>query len=372
MKVISLALGAVVCPMMLISCAGNDAAHESDCMIVVGSYASADAPGIKTYAFDLATGRADSLAAVCGVSNPSYLAVSADGTRLYSVGEDAGVSSTINALSLDKSTGKMALEQSVPAGGGAPCFIALTPGEKNVVTANYLGGSVSVAPLDSAGRVAGTPSVIQFYGRGADSLRQEQPHLHTVAFTPGGSKMLATDLGKDVIYVFDMDGGAPAATPADSVMLRPGSGPRHIAFAQGGRHAYLINEISGYVTTLRCDSVITPVQYVVCDSLGAQGSGDIHISPDGRHLYASNRLKGDGISIYDIDSDTGLLTRKAYQPTGSHPRNFAISPDGAYLLVACRDDDKIQVFARDEATGMLTDLGHDIITPKPVCVKFVE
>lgn len=365
-------MGAVACLMMLVNCTGGDAAQKADCMIVVGSYAPDDAPGIKAYAFDLATGQADSLAAVCGVSNPSYLAVSADGARLYSVGEDEGASSTINALSLDRSTGKMALIQSVPAGGGAPCYIALSPGEKSVVTANYLGGSVSVAALDSAGRVAGAPSVIQFYGRGTDSLRQEQPHLHTVAFTLDGSKMLATDLGKDVIYVFEIDGGSIAAAPSDSVMLRPGSGPRHIAFAQGGRHAYLINEISGYVTTLSCDSVIAPVQYVVCDSLGAQGSADIHISPDGRHLYASNRLKGDGISIYDIDSATGLLTRKAYQPTGSHPRNFAISPDGAYLLVACRDDDKIQVFARDAATGLLTDIGRDIITPKPVCVKFVE
>lgn len=354
------------------SCSSPASGSHESAVIVVGSYASADEPGIKAYAFDLATGNADSLSALSGVSNPSYLVLSADASSIYSVGEDGGSTSTINRISFDRSTGAMRLEESIATGGGAPCYIALSPGESCVVTANYMGGSVSVAPLDSAGAFAGEARVTQFYGHGPDSARQASPHLHCAAFTPDGSRMLASDLGKDMVYVFGVSSGMPDVSPADSVALRPGSGPRHIVYSRDGRFAYLINEISGYVTVLDCGSDFAPVQYALCDSLGAQGSGDIRLSPDGRFLYASNRLKGDGIAIYAIDEPTGLIEQTAYAPTGSHPRNFAISPDGRFVLVACRDDNKIQVFRRDAATGLLEDTGADILTPQPVCVKFVE
>ena len=113
------------------------------------------------------------------------------------------------------------------------------------------------------------------------------------------------------------------------------------------------------------------LQYIKADTLSAQGSADIHVSPDGRYVYASNRLKGDGIAIFEVDTEDGTLNRVGYQPTGIHPRNFVITPNGSFLLVACRDTNEIQIFARDADTGMLTDTGKRIKTEKPVCLAFV-
>ena len=107
---------------------------------------------------------------------------------------------------------------------------------------------------------------------------------------------------------------------------------------------------------------------ITADDSHARGSADIHLTPDGRFLYASNRLQGDGIAIFSVDKESGMLTRAGYQATARHPRNFAITPNGRFLLCACRDADTIQVFAIDPDTGMLSDTSHDIHVPHPVCI----
>ena len=157
-----------------------------------------------------------------------------------------------------------------------------------------------------------------------------------------------------------------------NVKVEPGSGPRHICFHPNQKFAYLINEISGKVITFSYDKgKLNALQYIEADTVGAKGSGDIHISPDGKFVYASNRLQADGLAIFSVDQEEGTLTKVGYQLTGIHPRNFIISPNGLYLLVACRDSNSIQVFKRDKTTGLLKDTGKTIQTSKPVCLKFI-
>ena len=133
-----------------------------------------------------------------------------------------------------------------------------------------------------------------------------------------------------------------------------------------------MSELSGKVTVFRYDDGrLETLQEIVSDSVGARGGADIHISPDGKFLYSSNRLKADGIAIFSVDGQTGLLTRIGYQPTGAHPRQFNITPNGKYLLCCCRDSNKIQVFRRDKQTGMLTDTHQDIPVSMAVCVQFL-
>jgi 6-phosphogluconolactonase (cycloisomerase 2 family) len=117
---------------------------------------------------------------------------------------------------------------------------------------------------------------------------------------------------------------------------------------------------------------LTEKQVIEADTVGARGSADIHVSPDGRFLYASNRLQADGIAIFAIDPDEGTLTKVGYQPTAKHPRNFVITPNGKYLLVAGRDEDRIQVFTVDETNGLLSDTNQDILLSKPVCLQFAK
>ena len=341
--------------------------------LLVGSYATPQEEGIKVYTWDKEKGEATYVSGLTCISNPSYQVVSSDGTHVYSVGEDEGLTSTAHALAFDKSEGKLTLLNTQLTQGGAPCYINISPDEKFVITANYMGGNISVLPLESSGRLDENVSTFAFTGEGLFKERQDQPHLHCVEFTPDAKYLLANDLGTDKIHVFPLasDGQLDEEKTFD-VELEAGSGPRHLCFSKDGRFAYLINEISGKVTTLFYDgNGLTPIQYIEADTVNAQGSADIHLSPDGKFLYASNRLKADGIAIFSVDKETGLLTKAGYQLTGIHPRNFIITPDGEYLLVACRDSNVVQIFRRDAETGLLEDTGKKIETSKPVCLKFI-
>ena len=341
--------------------------------LLVGSYATPQEEGIKVYAWDNEKGEATYVSGLTGISNPSYQVVSADGERVYSVGEDDGLTSTAHALSFDKANGKLTLMNTQLTQGGAPCYINITPDGKSVITANYMGANISLIPLETSGRLSENVSTIDFKGEGVLKERQSQPHLHCVEFTHDGKYLVANDLGTDKMHVFPLDSdGKPDEKAGFDVSLEAASGPRHICFSKDGRFAYLINEISGKVTTLSYDGkTLTPVQCIEADTVNAQGSADIHLSPDGKFLYASNRLKADGIAVFSVNQETGWLTKAGYQLTGIHPRNFIITPDGRYLLVACRDSNVVQIFARDEKTGLLVDTGKRIETSKPVCLKFL-
>lgn len=347
--------------------------------MLVGSYGPADQEGIKVYKFNQATGEGEYVSGVKGISNPSYQTVSKDGKRVYSVGEDDGGTACANALTFDATTGTLTLINSQPTQGAAPCHIALSPEEDYVVTANYNGSNISLFPLDGKGRLK-PGQTIGFEGSGPDKERQAIPHLHFVYFTPDNRYLLANDLGTDRIHSFPLNTRQKGSnTPlvdrqrASDILLAPGSGPRHAVFSADGRFAYLITELSGEVMAFTYDGdSLRLMQTIQADTLDARGSADIHLSQDGRFLYASNRLKGDGLAIFRINTKDGTLSKAGYQPTGIHPRNFVLTPNGQYLLVACRDTDEIQIFARDASTGLLTDTGRRIKTTKPVCLKFID
>lgn len=347
--------------------------------MLVGSYGPADQEGIKVYKFNQAIGEGQYVSGVKGISNPSYQTVSKDGKRVYSVGEDDGGTASAHTLTFDAATGTLTLINSQPTQGAAPCHIALSPEEDYVVTANYNGSNISLFPLDGKGRLK-PGQTIGFEGSGPDKERQAIPHLHFVYFTPDNHYLLANDLGTDRIHRFPLNTRQKGSnTPlvdrqrASDIRLTPGSGPRHAVFSADGRFAYLITELSGEVMAFTYDGdSLGLMQTIQADTLDARGSADIHLSQDGRFLYASNRLKGDGLAIFRINTKDGTLSKAGYQPTGIHPRNFVLTPNGQYLLVACRDTDEIQIFARDASTGLLTDTGRRIKTTKPVCLKFID
>ena len=134
-----------------------------------------------------------------------------------------------------------------------------------------------------------------------------------------------------------------------------------------------MNELSCRVTVLRYkEGNVETIQEINTDTVNARGGADIHLSPDGNFLYASNRLNHDGIAIFSVNKANGLIKKVGYQTTYRHPRHFNITPNGKYLLCACRDDNRIQVFKRDETTGLLTDTKQDIQVGRPVCIQFTD
>lgn len=371
---------ALTCTVMFSSCSGRsgstvvDNGDDDSLLLMVGSYSSASDEGISLYGFNQSTGESRRLTGLSGISNPSFVIFNPRGTLIYSVGEDSGVSSTVNTIAFDRDSLTMRLIDSKPTMGGAPCHVALSPDGRHVMTANYMGGSLTIYGLDSCGIPQGAPQLIQFTGHGADLERQAVPHAHFATFTPDGKNLWVTDLGTDRIHTFALNtsGNLVDTAAMKDIILPAGAGPRHVDFHPSLKRAYLIDEIDGIVNVIGLEGSGPEIlQRIAADSVGAQGSGDIHLSPDGRHLYASNRLKADGIAIFEVDQTTGLLTRTGYQPSAPHPRNFVITPNGRFLLLASRDGNVIEIYSIDPDTGLLKSTGKSISTSKPVCLKFL-
>ncbi|MDE5491144.1 lactonase family protein [Elizabethkingia meningoseptica] len=358
------------------NCSAQKVNNKNEMYMLAGTYTAKGSKGIYVYKVNTETGKSRYVSEIA-VEDPSYLVFSKNGKYVYTVTEkEDQKNSKVNAFSFDKKTGKLSFINSKPAGGGAPCHINVSPDGKRIITANYMGGSITEYAVNNDGSLGDTTQNIEFSGNGADKERQTQPHLHFVTFTPDAKYLFADDLGTDKIYKYRLDTkgnrllseGTPSA-----VKVKEGSGPRHLTFHPNGKYAYLITEISGDVIAFNYkDGNLSEFQTVKADTLNARGSADIHISPNGRFLYASNRLKGDGIAIFSINPQNGSLTKAGYQPTGIHPRNFVITPNGKLLLVANRDSDQIQVFKIDSKTGLLKNTNQDIKLSMPVCLKFAK
>ena len=334
--------------------------------MAVGTYTDGSSKGIYTYRFNQETGKAELLDSLA-MKNPSYLTVSNDKRYIYAVSETGVSEASLNIISLDR-RGGMRLLETVLAEGADPCYIAQNG--HIALTANYSGGSMSVFSLNHKGVKAELTTRFLGTTGGPDLSRQDTPHVHCACFTPDGKYVLATDFSADRILSFRLSGqkvianGVAADVSADS-------GPRHLTFSRDGRFAYLMSELSGKVTVFSYQQGrLERLQEITSDSVGARGGADVHLSPDGKFLYSSNRLKAEGIAIFSVNSQSGMLTPVGYQPTGAHPRQFNITPNGRYLLCCCRDSNKIQVFQRDSQTGLLTDTHQDIPLSKPVCVQF--
>lgn len=346
--------------------------------LIVGTYTTGESDGIYVYQFDTISGYSKYKSMV-KVDNPSYLTVSKDEKFVYAVTETGDATAAANAFTFDKKDGNLKHLNTQLTGGADPCYIEIDKTGKHVITANYSGGSLTVFKVNDNGALATASQVITFAGKGTDPDRQTKPHIHCVRFAPDGKFLFADDLGTDKIHKFDVNTDASgnylkAGTPP-SFKVADGAGPRHLEFSPNGKFAYLITEMAGTVIAFSYDAVngnLTEIQSIQADTLGAKGSADIHISPDGKFLYASNRLKGDGIAIFSINQSDGKLTKVGYQETGVHPRNFVITPNGKYLLAASRDSDKIQVFLIDKSTGLLEDTYKNIELDMPVCLKFVS
>lgn len=385
---------ALMAMLMLFSCTGNGSGKDTDkadkdtlalvpsdgdMFMLAGTYTSDEgSKGIYVYRFNTGTGKADSVSMV-EVVNPSYLALSPDEKFVYSVGENGDGNSGAHAFAFNKKTGTLTLLNSQNTDGSGPCYIVIDSKGKNVHTADYGSGTLSSFQVNDNGSLTPLVSLIRFTGSGADTTRQKTPHVHCVRYSPDGSYLFATDLGTDNLYRFTVTGAPFEGQPefSESSLKKfatpPATGPRHFDFHPNGNYVYLLGELSGQVIVYDYNSGnLTQKQTIAADTVGGRGSADIHVSPVGRFLYASNRLKADGIAIFSINPDDGTLTKAGYQLTGKHPRNFAITPNGKFLLVASRDDNKIQVFAVDKETGLLTDTRQDIVLSKPVCVKFAE
>lgn len=346
--------------------------------MIVGSYNEPGTDGIHVFRYDTATGRAIPVSKAAS-ANPSFLCVAPGGNQIYAVYELApkdGRGGDISAFHFSKSDGQLKPAGSSPSGGDHPCHVETDMTGRWIFAANYSSGSFSVLPVLEDGST-GTARTIRHTGSGPDSTRQKGPHVHGSVVSADNKYVLVTDLGTDkvMIYAFDEKTGALEPAKVPFVRSEPGAGPRQIIFHPNQRYAYLVEELSGTVVFFKYrDGQLKRMQRISTMAAGDHrfpGSADIHVSPDGKFLYASNRGEVNNIAIYRIRRNGKLKTRGHQPVLGKTPRYFSIDPGGKFLLCANQNSDEIVIFSRDNRSGLLKDTGGRIPVGKPVCIKWI-
>ena len=354
--------------------------YSQDYYLFVGTYTSGKSFGIYVYQFNSNTGNAKLIDSVAS-QNPSYLAVSPSGNYVYAANEVSGAQGgEVSAYAFDKTSGKLIFLNKQSSEGSSPCYVSISKDNKWLMVANYSSGTISALPLNTDGTIAPAAQTIAFKGLGPDSMRQEKSHAHSVIFSPDGNYLLAADLGtdKEMVFKFNSESNQPLVGVKDSaVSMSPGAGPRHIVFYPHKPYVYVIEEMRGTVEAFRFDNgSLERFQLISThpkNFKGNKGSADIHITPNGKFLYATNRGDANSIAVFAIDNQTGKLKLKGIRSVlGKHPRNFIIDPSGQFLLVANKDTDNVVVFRIDPKTGLLKSTGKQLHIPNPVCLKLLE
>jgi 6-phosphogluconolactonase len=348
--------------------------------LITGSYTGDTAgTGIHTYAINCETGEARLLSTTEDIINTSYLAFSPDGHFVYAVSEH-GRASQIYAFTFDTKSGHLHLLNSAVAPGADPCYLSVT--DKHVITADYSGGSISVFGRKDDGSLTEALQVIHHTGSSIDAARQGEPHVHQTVFTPDGTYLLVNDLGTDrvTVYRYHSDVQENILTTVDSLTTKRGGGPRHLAIRparDASTRTYIVcvlHELDGTVSTLSVDAngrlqLLHETSIVRRDDVRT-GAADIHFSPDGKFLYATNRGTANDITCFAANGDGSLTFVQQIPSGGAGPRSFALTPDGKYVFTANQQTGNIAIFARNAETGMLVDSKMQIEVKRAVCVLF--
>ncbi len=341
---------------------------KNETTLFVGTYTADSSEGIYTFKFNRDTGRLLNQQLVAPMENPSFLRLSADKNILYAVSEVDGyngASGSITTFTVKDSTLEKLATYSTQ--GAHPCYIGLGEGGEYVAVANYTGGNFSVFKTVSDGSLNPTPQVIDH--KVSDS--SITAHAHMTSFLNG--ELFVADLGLDRIQKYTLEEGAFVPSEQPALILEEGAGPRHFTSSKDGKFLYVINELNSTLTVFKKDGQkyvnLETYDTVASDYTGESFCADIHLSPDGKYLYGSNRGENT-IVIFEVDKVSGklrLIGRESVQ--GDWPRNFALDSSGEFLLVANQRSNNIVVFKRDIQNGTLS-FTSEVELSSPVCLEF--
>ena len=350
--------------------------QQESIFFYVGTNSGDPLEGIYTYALNTSDGTSKFLSKYPNILNPGYLTINGQGDKLYAVHSVEGEKqSAVSAFDINKRSGELQFLNRQSTEGRGGCHVSAST-QGDVVVANYSSGSVSYLPTHTDGKLASASSTVAHSGSSINKERQEGPHAHFIQEGIGGL-FYAVDLGIDKIMLYKNVNDELVTNDPPFIPIHPGAGPRHLDFHPNGNFVYVLNELEGSVTALKYNGNNKPFEKLQTVSSLPEGftgfnkSADIHIHPSGKFLYASNRGDHNSIAVYKVDTTTGSLSLIEIEIEAiAWPRNFAISPDGNYLLCANRDSDSITIYKINKSTGTLIFTGQKVSAPKPICVKF--
>ncbi|WP_136467842.1 lactonase family protein [Flagellimonas onchidii] len=338
--------------------------------LFVGTYTDGDSEGIYKFTFDTNTGELMNKKLAAVLPNPSFIKIAEDKKNLYAVHETADFDSLGGGVSAFKlKNGQLELLNSMGTEGKHPCHVALS-GYGFLATSNYSGGNVSVFALNQDGSLQSNPQMIDH--KVLDTTKTS--HAHMAKFV--GNDLFVADLGLDAVKRYSSINNL--FVPGDQVSLDmvEGAGPRHFTFSKDGKLLYVINELNSTITVLKQKSngfykEIETVSTLDPSFEGKSYCADIHLSPNGKFLYGSNRGENT-IVIFAVHPESGKLSLVGRESVrGDWPRNFTIDPSGNFLLVANQRSNNITIYKRNPEQGTLEFLKEEKLS-SPVCLEFLE
>lgn len=342
----------------------------------IGTYTKGESKGVYSFNLNTSEGKITDVKIAAELENPTYLTLSQDHHFLYAVskeGENGGVA----AFSISES-GELKEINSQVLAGSPPCHVSVDSKNQYVFSANYHRGSVESHLLNSEdGSILPAASVIKHEGPTGPDPRQDKPHSHFAGLTPDEKYLVVVELGIDALITYTVNEDA-SLEKINQLPLKAGSGPRHLTFHPNGKYAYIMTEFSSEVIVLTYhpeNGHFTEKQYIstlpVDFKENSQGSA-IHISSDGRFLYAGNRGHN-SIAVFQVTQETGELSFVEHTSTeGDWPRDFSLDPTENFIVASNQESSNLVLYSRDKGTGKLTLLQSDITVPHPVCVKFLQ
>ncbi|WP_129715171.1 lactonase family protein [Pedobacter sp. SYP-B3415] len=336
---------------------------------LIGCYTDLDAQGIHVAELN-GDGAHIRISRSLSLPNPSYLAVS--GNKVYAVNENHTTNDQVSVVHFDPDQLELQTLQTLHCGGSDPCYISLAGDARHAFSAHYSDGSWSVFGIDQNGLLTGPVQYFRYSEPGKSS------HVHAAVPGPEGDTLLIADLGLDrvLVYSYDVlnDKMPVADQPLSSVSFQAGTGPRHIIFSPDARYAAVCGELNGSLhifewdgSSLRlCDMKMLQEP----DFNGKNSAAEIHFSADGKFIYVSNRGDANQLIVFSFEDGKATLVQRI-SSGGRTPRNFAISPDGKYLLAAHQTTNDIILFSRDSKTGLLSPAWVKLEVPAPVFLKFI-
>jgi 6-phosphogluconolactonase len=336
--------------------------------VYFGTYTGETSKGIYRCELNVKNGFLSKAKLAVETSSPSFLAFHPNGKFLYAVNESEA---TISAFAINDKTGDLTFLNARPSQGGAPCHLVVDPTGRNVLAANYSGGSCICIPLEADGKLSDRASFQQHEGK--------RKHGHSIHLDQANKFALCCDLGLDKVLIYAFDSAKGTLRPHAAFDTPKGSGPRHFAWYPDGKSVYINGESNLTVITCEYDSdqgrlIQRQVLSTLPEEIDRKGgsTAETVVHPSGKFVYVSNRDPYNSIAIFSVDSQTRKLTATGHQATGvKTPRNFAIEPTGRYMLVANQSGGNVIVFRIDQSTGQLTPTVSSVQVPKPVCVRFM-
>lgn len=334
---------------------------------LIGTYTSKTSKGMYAVTLNHDHQQLENVRLVAASQKPAYLQQVGD--RVFAIKQDGDLG---GVASYQLKDGQAELIDQNLGAGAPPAYVGYDQDRKLLYSANYHKGTVTVFKVASDGTLTQTDEVTH-QGECGPKPEQDAPHAHYADLTPD-KRLAVCDLGMDLVVVYDVSDDGKL-TQASRYQSEAGFGTRHLVFHPNGQVAYVLGELSSKLEVLKYDadtgsfSHVQTVATISADWTAHNGAAAIHVCHSGRFVYVSNRGENT-IAVFEVQPDGRVKHIQSVATAGDFPRDFSLSHDQKFMIVANQNTNDLTLMRRDPATGHLATIQTGVPCPEPVQVLY--